>query len=84
MTSVPTVIYTSPHCDKCTKTVGEYERRHWPVRTIDVEQTPGALHALTAMGFTQLPVVITDEDEWSGYRLDKILADIGKACRDAS
>lgn len=83
MTSIPT-IYTSPYCNKCKKTIGEYERRHRPVRTIDVEQTPGALHALTAMGFTQLPVVITDEDKWSGHRLDKILADIGKGNRDAS
>lgn len=82
MTSVPT-IYTSPYCDKCTKTIGEYERRQMPVKTIDVEQTPGALHALTAMGFRRLPVVITDEDKWSGYRLDKILADIGKGNRDA-
>lgn len=83
MKSVPT-IYTSPSCDKCKKTIGEYERRHRPVKTIDVEQTPGARHALTAMGFSQLPVVITDEDKWSGYRLDKILADIGKVNRDAS
>lgn len=54
------------------------------MKKIDVEQTPGARHALTAMGFSQLPVVITDEDKWSGYRLDKILADIGKVNRDAS
>lgn len=54
------------------------------MKKINVEETPGAIHALKAMGFSELPIVVTDDDRWSRYRLDKILTDIGKDCRDAS
>jgi glutaredoxin-like protein NrdH len=31
-----------------------------------------ALEAVKALGYLQAPVVITDEDHWSGFRPDKI------------
>lgn len=81
MTSHPTV-YTSDECNKCTRTKGEFERRGVAITEINVEETPGAVPALKAMGFGELPVVVTDDDRWSGHRLDKILMYIRHRPRD--
>ena len=81
MTSNPTV-YTSDECSKCIRTKGEFERRK--VAEINVEETPGAVPALKAMGFGELPVVVTDDDRWSGHRLDKILRYISHRPRDGA
>lgn len=38
----------------------------------DVSQDPAALEMVKELGYLQAPVVITDEDHWSGFRPDKI------------
>ena len=38
--------------------------------TLDQE----ALGIITSMGYRQVPVVVTEEDHWSGFRPDKIAA----------
>lgn len=81
MTSHPTV-YTSDECNKCTRTKGEFERRGVAITEINVKETPGAVPALKAMGFGELPVAVTDDDRWSGHRLDKILMYIRHRTRD--
>ena len=35
-------------------------------------EDPAALEQVKALGYLQAPVVITDEDHWSGFRPDKI------------
>lgn len=39
---------------------------------IDMSQDFDALERVKALGYLQAPVVITDEDHWSGFRPDKI------------
>ena len=41
-------------------------------QVIDVTEVPEALEQVKALGYLQAPVVITDEDHWSGFRGDKI------------
>lgn len=38
----------------------------------DLSQDVDALEQVKALGYLQAPVVITDEDHWSGFRPDKI------------
>lgn len=37
-----------------------------------MSQDADALERVKALGYLQAPVVITDEDHWSGFRPDKI------------
>ena len=39
---------------------------------LDVSQDEQALAHVKELGYLQAPVVITDEDHWSGFRPDKI------------
>ncbi len=39
---------------------------------IDLGEDAEALVEAKALGYMQAPVVITDEDHWSGFRPDKI------------
>jgi glutaredoxin-like protein NrdH len=39
---------------------------------LDLSQDETALAAVKELGYLQAPVVITDEDHWSGFRPDKI------------
>jgi len=39
---------------------------------VDLDTRPDAIEQLQALGFRQLPVVITQDDRWSGFRPDKI------------
>jgi glutaredoxin len=39
---------------------------------LDVTEDPAALEQVKSLGYLQAPVVITDEDHWSGFRPDHI------------
>lgn len=41
-------------------------------QVVDMSQDADALERVKALGYLQAPVVITDEDHWSGFRPDKI------------
>jgi glutaredoxin-like protein NrdH len=36
------------------------------------DEDPAALEHVKSLGYLQAPVVVTDEDHWSGFRPDKI------------
>jgi glutaredoxin-like protein NrdH len=40
--------------------------------TIDITQDTEAFDKIVGMGFMAAPVVITDDDSWSGFNPDKI------------
>jgi len=42
------------------------------ISVLDVTEDPAALEQVKSLGYLQAPVVITDEDHWSGFRPDKI------------
>jgi glutaredoxin-like protein NrdH len=39
---------------------------------VDVSQDQAALDMITKLGYKQVPVVIANNDHWSGFRPDKI------------
>jgi len=51
-------VYTKPSCVQCNATY----------RALD----SAALEHVKSLGYLQAPVVVTDEDHWSGFRPDKI------------
>jgi glutaredoxin-like protein NrdH len=65
-------VYTKPACVQCTATYRALDSKGIEYEVLDLSQDPAALEQVKALGYLQAPVVITDEDHWSGFRPDKI------------
>lgn len=65
-------VYTKPSCVQCTATYRALDNKQIPYETRDVSTDEAALERVEALGYLQAPVVVTDEDHWSGFRPDKI------------
>ena len=65
-------VYTKPSCVQCTATYRALDSKGIEYEVLDLSEDPAALEQVKALGYLQAPVVITDEDHWSGFRPDKI------------
>ena len=65
-------VYTKPACVQCTATYRALDSKGIEYEVLDLSEDPAALEQVKALGYLQAPVVITDEDHWSGFRPDKI------------
>ncbi|GGC84289.1 glutaredoxin-like protein NrdH [Tersicoccus solisilvae] len=65
-------VYTKPACVQCNATYRALDKKGVVYQSVDISQDPQALEELKAMGYLQAPVVVTDDDSWSGFRPDKI------------
>ena len=65
-------VYTKPSCVQCNATYRALDSKGIEYEVLDVSQDEQALAAVKELGYLQAPVVITDEDHWSGFRPDKI------------
>jgi glutaredoxin-like protein NrdH len=41
---------------------------------VNLDHEPAAVETLKSMGYRQVPVVMAEDDHWSGFRPDKISA----------
>jgi glutaredoxin-like protein NrdH len=67
-------VYTKPSCVQCTATYRALDNKGIAYEVLDLSVDENALEAVKALGYLQAPVVITDEEHWSGFRPDKINA----------
>ncbi|MEG9247839.1 glutaredoxin-like protein NrdH [Arthrobacter sp. Soc17.1.1.1] len=67
-------VYTKPACVQCNATYRALDKKGIAYQSVDISQDPTALERVRSMGYMQAPVVITDNDHWSGFRPDKISA----------
>ena len=65
-------VYTKPACVQCNATFRALDSRGVEYRTVDLSKDPNAIDVVKAMGYMQAPVVVTENDHWSGFRPDKI------------
>ena len=65
-------VYVKPNCVQCDQTKKFLDRSEIEYTTIDIDQDQEALEKVFNMGFRSAPVVITDNDAWSGFRLEKL------------
>ena len=65
-------LFSKPACVQCTATVRALDGRGIGYRVRDLSEDPEALEKVKALGYLQAPVVVTDEDHWSGFRPDLI------------
>lgn len=74
-------VYTKPACVQCNATYRALDKKGITYRSVDISQDPAALERVRSLGYMQAPVVITEQDHWSGFRPDKIneLAELGQS-----
>lgn len=65
-------VYTKPACVQCNATYRALDKKGIVYQSVDMSQDPEALERVRAMGYMQAPVVVTEQDSWSGFRPDKI------------
>ena len=65
-------LFSKPACVQCTATVRALDGRGIEYRVRDLSVDADALKQVKKLGYLQAPVVVTDEDHWSGFRPDKI------------
>ncbi|BCT76409.1 NrdH-redoxin [Sinomonas cyclohexanicum] len=67
-------VYTKPACVQCNATYRALDKKGIAYTSVDVTEDPAALQKIKDLGYLQAPVVVTDADQWSGFRPDKIAA----------
>ncbi|MCI4012879.1 glutaredoxin-like protein NrdH [Brevibacterium sp. ZH18] len=65
-------VYTKPACVQCNATYRALDAKGLTYKSVDLSVDENALDVVKAMGYMQAPVVVTDNDHWSGFRPDKI------------
>lgn len=65
-------VYTQPNCVACKATYRSLDQLHIVYDVIDISQNEEARQLVLQMGHRQAPVVVTENDNWSGFRPDKI------------
>lgn len=72
MRAMTITVYTKPSCVQCTATYRALDSQGIEYSIKDLSEDQAALETVKELGYMQAPVVVTDEDHWSGFRPDKI------------
>lgn len=73
MTASPVTLYGRTSCPPCMRTKMLLEKAGVTVRYVDVDADPDALDGLGTLDWvTALPVVVTADLQWCGYRPEHI------------
>ncbi len=67
-------VYSKPSCVQCTATYRALDRGGIDYRIIDISKDEDAFATVVGLGYQQVPVVVTGQDHWAGFRPDKISA----------
>ena len=67
-------VYTLPSCVQCDSTKRMLKSIDVDYEEVDMSQYPVALEMVKTLGYTAAPVVVSGDDHWSGFRMEKIQA----------
>ena len=67
-------VYSKPNCPQCTQTKKKVEQKGIAFEVIDISQDKNAAQTVTDLGYRQVPVVVSGEKHWSGFRPDLLSA----------
>ncbi|HLR96983.1 MAG TPA: glutaredoxin-like protein NrdH [Jiangellaceae bacterium] len=65
-------VYSKPSCVQCDATKRALNKADIPYDVVDITQDARAFEQVKSLGYTQAPVVVTEQDHWSGFRPDKV------------
>ena len=74
MTQHSITVYTKPSCVQCNATYRALDSKGILYNVVDVSADDEALATIKELGYLQAPVVVTEDNHWSGYRPDFIKA----------
>jgi glutaredoxin-like protein NrdH len=69
-----TTVYTLPSCVQCDATKRFLAKNLIEYKTVDLSSDLEAYEYVKSLGFNAAPVVVTDNDAWSGFNPDKLSA----------
>ncbi|MCV7077176.1 redoxin NrdH [Mycobacterium szulgai] len=72
-------VYSKPACVQCTATYKALDKQGINYQKVDISLDTEARDYVMALGYLQAPVVVADNDHWSGFRPDRIKALAGAA-----
>lgn len=65
-------VYTNPNCTQCEQTKRFLDKVGLKYETISFIDDQEALKTFVEMGFKSAPIVVTDNDTWSGFNMSKL------------
>lgn len=65
-------VYTLPNCVQCDSTKKMLDKNSVPYSTVDLSEDIVAKEMVLDMGYSSAPVVVTENDHWSGFRIEKL------------
>lgn len=65
-------LYTQPACTDCVKTKKAFKKQGIQYEEIDISKDPSAREMIKSQGFMRAPVVVTENESWSGFKPQKI------------
>jgi glutaredoxin-like protein NrdH len=65
-------VYTLPACVQCDSTKRYLDKHGVIYETVDLSQAPVAMEKIRALGYTQAPIVETETNHWSGFRMNEL------------
>lgn len=65
-------VWTNENCVQCDQTKRFLDKSNIQYLTLDLSQNQDDLQRFLDMGFKSAPIVETDSDIWSGFKLDKL------------
>lgn len=65
-------VYTKPQCPQCDQTKKYLDKNGVEYSTVDLTQDADAMKKVVDLGFASAPVVITDNDQWAGFKFDRL------------
>jgi glutaredoxin-like protein NrdH len=65
-------VYSKSPCVQCDATYRALDSKGIEYNVIDLSENAAALRIVKELGYLQAPVVVTDDEHWSGFRPDKI------------
>ena len=67
-------VYSKPNCPQCTQTKKKLEQKGIAFEVIDISQDKKAAQTVNDLGYRQVPVIVSGEKHWSGFRPDLLSA----------
>lgn len=68
-------LYSKPGCGQCIATERAFKKEGVDYEYVDVYQDEEAFKFVTqTLGYQGVPVVVTEDDHWNGYKPEKIKA----------
>lgn len=71
------LVYAKPGCPPCDATIRALEKLGLDYVKLDVTEDTVAYEACQLYGYLNTPVVVAGDQNWSGFRPDRIAALVG-------